>query len=106
MSIYDEVRAERERAHAKHRETSMEAQPWYAHLRQHILIEEVGEVSKEFNEARHRGDSHPDPIRLRKELIQVAAMATAWADAIPAPDGCSICGKPPRECMCTGWSRM
>ena len=38
-------------------------------------------VAKEFNEARHRGGPVDLPA-LRKELIQTAAMAVAWADAI------------------------
>jgi NTP pyrophosphatase (non-canonical NTP hydrolase) len=87
MDIYDEIRAERDRAHAKHAETSMEAQPIDALLRLAILMEEVGEVAKEFNEARHRaarGGPDLDITALRKELIQTAAMATAWADACGA----------------------
>jgi hypothetical protein len=81
MDIWDEVRAERERAHAKHGETSMESagahDPTGRRLR--ILVEEVGEVAKEFNDADH--DQRPvDLALLRKELIQVSAMAGAWAD--------------------------
>lgn len=83
--IYAEVAAERARAHAKHQETSMEAQPPAALLRLAILMEEVGEVAKEFNEGRHRGTG-PDLGRLRTELVQVAAMSAAWADAIPVED--------------------
>lgn len=90
--IYAEVKAERDRAHAKHGDTSMEAQPCDHPMRLSILMEEVGEVAKEFNEGRHRGEG-PDLTLLRAELVQVAAMSTAWADAIPtaaltpAPDG-------------------
>jgi NTP pyrophosphatase (non-canonical NTP hydrolase) len=53
-----------------------------------VLMEEVGEVAREFNEARHRqAQSNPglDRYAIRKELIQVAAMAAAWADAIEVP---------------------
>lgn len=78
--IWTEVAAERERAHAKHRETSMEQQPVDALLRLSILTEEVGEVAKEMNDARHFG--YLDHAALRKELIQVAAMAGAWAAAL------------------------
>ena len=80
-SIYDEIRAERRRAHAKHRETSMESMPVDSLDRYAILGEEVGEIAKEFNEARHRGGPL-DLVALREECIQVAAMATAWADAL------------------------
>lgn len=78
--IWTEVAAERERAHAKHRDTSMEQQPVDALLRLSILTEEVGEVAKEMNDARHFG--RLDHAALRKELIQVAAMAGAWAAAL------------------------
>lgn len=80
-TVYDEVKAERERAHALHGDTSMEAFPADSLDRLAILTEEVGEVAKEFNEARHDGRS-VDLAKLRKELVQTAAMALAWADAI------------------------
>ena len=83
-SVYGEVAAERIRAHAKHGATSMESMPINDLTRLAILIEEVGEVAKEFNEARHDGRD-VDPLALRKELIQTAAMAIAWADALPSP---------------------
>lgn len=78
--IFDEVRAERARAHAKHGDTSMESSAPDTLRRLAILTEEVGEVAKEFNDAEHDGRS-VDQTKLRKELIQVAAMAAAWADA-------------------------
>lgn len=91
LSIYGEILAERERAHAKHGATSMERFPVDDMNRLAILVEEVGEVSKEFNEARH--DARPlDLYRLRKELIQVGAMAAAWADAVPVEASCPHCG--------------
>lgn len=82
-SVYAEVAAERARAHALHGDTSMESYPPEdpTGKRYRILVEEVGEVAKEFNDADH--DGRPvDLQHLRKELIQVAAMASAWADAI------------------------
>lgn len=78
--IWTEVQAERERAHAKHGKTSMESLPVNDLTRLTVLMEEVGEVAREFNEARHRGSL--DFPALRKELIQVTAMAGAWADAL------------------------
>ena len=68
--------------HAKHGATSMESTP--AHdpkgRRYRILVEEVGEVAQEFNDAEHEGRP-VDLVKLRKELLQVSAMAGAWADA-------------------------
>lgn len=81
--IFDEVRAERTRAHAKHGDTSMESSGPDTLRRLAILSEEVGEVAREFNDAEHDGRS-VDLVKLRKELIQVAAMAGAWADACGA----------------------
>lgn len=80
-NLYDEITVERERAHEKHGDTSMESFDTDDMNRLAILMEEVGEVAREFNEARH-GDRPLDVGRLRKELIQTAAMAVAWADAI------------------------
>lgn len=83
--VYAEVKAERERAHRVHGATSMEEQPPsdpYG-VRRDILGEEVGEVHKEYNEARHEGRP-VDLGKLYKELIQVAAMATGWADKVGA----------------------
>lgn len=81
IAVYDELKAERARAHALHGDTSMESYPVDDLNRLAILVEEVGEVSKEFNEARHDGRS-VDLVKLRKELIQTATMAVAWADRI------------------------
>ena len=83
LTIYDEIRAERARARTKHGTTSMESMPVDDPdgARRDILIEELGEVSREYNEARH--ENRPvDLSHLRVELIQLAAMATAWADQI------------------------
>lgn len=78
--VLDEILAERIRAHEKHGATSMESATPTAARRLSILVEEVGEVAKEFNDAEH--ELRPvDLEKLRKELIQVAAMAASWADA-------------------------
>ena len=82
MEIWHRVALERIDAHDKHGLTSMEAAPADdpTGRRYRILVEEVGEVAKEFNDAEH--DKRPVNLeKLRKELIQVAAMAGAWADA-------------------------
>jgi NTP pyrophosphatase (non-canonical NTP hydrolase) len=73
------VRAERERAHLKHgaRGNSREDQPWDEKEWLPILVEEVGEVAHLLTY-----DADPNPRTLRKELVQVAAMASAWIAAI------------------------
>ena len=44
-----------------------------------VLVEEVGEAGHEVNEAIGRAVDHDRQARLHTELIQVAAMALAWA---------------------------
>lgn len=84
-AVYEDIAAERERAHAKHGRNSMESTPVGSFLRYTILAEEVGEIAKEFNEAEARGGQHElDHERLWAECIQVAAMASAWADRLSA----------------------
>lgn len=79
MAVLAEVRRERIRAHEKHGDTSMESLPTDDLTRLTVLMEEVGEVARWFNESRRRDMQNGE---LRAELIQVAAMATAWADAL------------------------
>lgn len=79
--IYAEIAAERERAHAKHGDKSMESAAWDDMKRLRILMEEVGEIAKVFNEL----DLGVITLAVarqqcRKECIQTAAMATAWAE--------------------------
>lgn len=73
--VYRAIQLAREAAHAKHGPDSIEGQPadspkWLA-----ILTEEVGEVAHELTYDAEGGD-------ILHELIQVAAVASAWADAI------------------------
>jgi hypothetical protein len=80
--VFDEARAERLRAHAKHGATSMEStaahDPTGRRLR--VLLEELDEVVRELNDAEH--EHRPvDLERMRTELVQVCAMAGAWAAA-------------------------
>lgn len=78
--IYADIWTEREKAHAKHGAKSMESAPPDSMRRLRILLEEVGEIAREFNQA----DIHDRPVdlaALRAECIQVAAMAASWADA-------------------------
>ena len=69
-----EIVSERAKQDAKWGEQNHEDGYWLG-----ILMEEVGEVSKEYIEAPYNdsGDSE-----LRQELIQVAAVAVAWVEAI------------------------
>lgn len=84
-TIFDEMRAERERARKKHAASNMEEMPLDDTRRFTILTEELGEVAKEFNEARWK-QAPVDLAKLRKELIQLASAAAAWADNIPATE--------------------
>ena len=91
-AVWKVAKSERIRAHMKHGDTSMEALPVTDMTRLSVLMEEVGEVAREFNEARHRthADLLPQAEReqsidlsaLYNELIQVTAMAGAWADRV------------------------
>jgi NTP pyrophosphatase (non-canonical NTP hydrolase) len=82
---YGDVHRERMRAHEKHsasgrscEQMEVDDPDWLP-----VLVEEVGEVANAMIEdAIFRGGS--SRTHLRKELVQVAAMATAWIDAIDA----------------------
>lgn len=79
--VIDDVVRERIRAHAKHGDKSMESCSPTAERRLRILLEEVGEVAKEFNDAECE-DREINLAKLRAELVQVTAMSMAWADAL------------------------
>lgn len=81
IDVGEELRSERIRAHEKHRDHSMEFWPTLSPERYLVLAEEVGEVAKEFNDAKVE-DRPIDVAALRKELVQVAAMAVAWVAAL------------------------
>jgi hypothetical protein len=51
-----------------------------------VLMEEVGEVAKEILEWPNFNDPARDAVRIRMqtELIQVAAVAVAWAESLEA----------------------
>lgn len=74
---YADVHRERIRAHAKHdgRGQSMERKGWDDPIWLPVVTEEVGEVARCLCD-------HDDKARLREELVQLAAMTTAWIDAI------------------------
>lgn len=50
-----------------------------------VLTEEVGEVATEVNQANCSLHPKVHLERLRVELIQVAAVAVAWAESLPTP---------------------
>ena len=83
-AVYREVLHARLKAHAKHGENSIEAQPadsprWLA-----ILVEEVGEVA---NALTYDGPTS----NLRGELIDVLAVASAWVSTIDRATECPSC---------------
>lgn len=84
--IFDVV-DERDRQDAKWGEQNHGDAIWLA-----VLIEEVGEAAREILEARPVV-GYVDPIPpiatalLRAELVQVAAVAVAWIEAIDRRDG-------------------
>lgn len=76
-SPYSDIRDERVRAHAKHYKSgkSMEDRHYADPLWMPVLVEEVGEVARALCD-------NSDLEHLREEIIQVAAMAAAWADSV------------------------
>lgn len=84
---YEAVHQERERAHRKHDSAehgSMERKPWDHPIWLPVLTEEVGEVARVLCEGELGSLADSAHVRecLREELVQVAAMACAWVDAI------------------------
>lgn len=81
--VYQDVHNERERAHAKHgaKGNSREDARWTNAEWLPVLMEELGEVAHEMT---YDVQSQGKMDRMRAELVQVAAMACAWIDAIDA----------------------
>jgi NTP pyrophosphatase (non-canonical NTP hydrolase) len=76
--VLHEVEAERARQDEKWGEQNCHDFEWVS-----ILAEEVGEAAAEANEANfHFGKNRGDFTKLRAELVQVAAVAVAWIEAI------------------------
>jgi NTP pyrophosphatase (non-canonical NTP hydrolase) len=80
-----QITYERQRAHRKHAPNggSSEERPFDDPHWLSVLVEEVGEVARVLCD--HRLNVLNDDrmaMDLRDELLQVAAMATAWIDAI------------------------
>ncbi len=86
-TVYVDINEERFRAHAKHARNgdSMETAEWDDPAWLPVLVEEIGEVARVLCEMRHQANGKPglvDRNNLREELVQVAAMATAWIRAL------------------------
>jgi len=83
---YHQIHCERVRAHAKHDDNgdSMERKNFDDPAWLPVLVEEVGEVARALCDFRHAAKADKSELRahLQEELIQVAAMAAAWIDAI------------------------
>lgn len=75
------VQMEATRAHILHGQNSMLGAQVSNDRRLAILTEEVGEVAHELNDAVVE-DRPIDRDALVKELIQVAAMAASWVEAL------------------------
>lgn len=73
------IQAEAIRAHILHGDDSMLYQN--DHERLAILMEEIGEVARELNEARIH-NREVDKDKLEKELIQSAAMCATWIEGL------------------------
>lgn len=87
QTVYADVHNERLRAHEKHMANgdSMEQKDFLDGAWLSVLVEEVGEVAKAMCDHRHKGrvqDEDAYAEELRAELVQVAAMACAWIEAI------------------------
>lgn len=116
LNVYNDIHHERIRAHRKHDSNDIDNERIRVH-RKHVdyggsmerkeftdsawmpvLVEEVGEVARELCDYRHSIDRSGFKRRLRDELIQVAAMATAWICAIdsdqPEPATGAVAGEP------------
>jgi hypothetical protein len=73
------INEEATRAHIEHGDNSMMGFKHSEAGRLAILMEEVGEVAREINDA-YLGRRLADKDKLTGELIQVAAMAATWVE--------------------------
>lgn len=84
--IYVAIANERRRAHAKHvaKGNSAEDQDWSWYRWTPVLVEELGEAAEALQDT---FDADPENfaaalVHMKVELVQVAAMAAAWADSV------------------------
>jgi NTP pyrophosphatase (non-canonical NTP hydrolase) len=86
--VLGDVARERNRQEVKCAEKRAEGENWRTpadplctdDVRFPVLAEEFGEVAKELNDARAEG--RPPGPNLRVELVQLAAVAVAWVEAL------------------------
>ena len=64
----------------------------YDHTKLAVLVEEVGEVSRVLCDSFNNDEL--DLYSLRRELVQVAAVAVAWIEAVDAQPTAEEVGKP------------
>lgn len=91
--VYIAIDQERERAHVKHDRSggSMERRDFDDPAWLPVLMEEVGEVARALCEYRYLTTNRRVLARaLKDELVQCAAMASAWIDAIDTDRGLSV----------------
>jgi NTP pyrophosphatase (non-canonical NTP hydrolase) len=92
--VLEEVRWERERQDEKWGESNHDHSVWSL-----ILAEEVGEAARaalrlRFDSSSQAGLATQNEETLREELIQAAAVAVAWIEAIDRRRGRCICEEP------------
>lgn len=81
--IYAEIQNERQRQDEKWGEQNGHDFEWVS-----ILTEEIGEVAQAANEANFiSGKNRGNFTHIREELVQVAAVAVAWIQAIDRRSG-------------------
>lgn len=82
LEIADRIQGERIAAHAKHGGSpvgSLEMKHWRDPAWLPVIVEELGEAAREINDlALGKHSELWARMRLRGELIQVAAMVVAW----------------------------
>ena len=78
-NIFESIKEERKRQDEKWGPSSHHPMEWSS-----ILMEEVGEVSKEVNDYTFNSK---DSTEMKKELIQVAAVVVAWLEDIESKCG-------------------
>ena len=89
----NDVTAEAVRADEKHGSNSMYYRYATDDRRLTILTEEVGEVAREINEKTLDRNRVDYKVNLRSELVQVAAMAVTWIQALDDYKNlCEKCG--------------
>lgn len=86
-SPYSDFHTERVRAHQLHRDNSMEALSWWSPRCRDIVLEEMGEIARVFNEFELGNiPARSAWAEARKEVVQLGAMVSAWAAAFQDVD--------------------